>query len=214
MKTQKEIMRDMTFSRKVSHIWYYYKWFILGTIFIVGCIISLIVSIVSQKEVVLNVVIADNITEEGPRFIIKGMSERLHIDEKQEVLVDTSIHMDDKLNGSTVIYDSIEKFNTLIVVGDYDVVIDEGIVPQNYSGQDAIMDLRTLMTKEQQKKFRDRFYIKKDSEGNEIVAGLFIDGLPWTEDAKLLKEKPLVSVPSTTTHRENAKEMLQWILTY
>lgn len=214
MKTEREFLKDMTFSKKLSHIWYYYKWFIIGTVFIVGCIISLIVSIVSQKEDVLNVLIVDNMTEEGPAFIEQNMTRKLHVGEDQIVRVDTSIHMDEDYNSSTVIYNSFQKFNTLIAVGDYDVIIDDGVVPQNYAAQDAVLDLRTLMTKEQQKKFQKRFYIKKDSEGNEIVAGLFIDDMPWTRAAKLGKEKPLISIPSTAAHMDHAKKMLQWVLTY
>lgn len=214
MKSQREILKEMTFTKKVSHIWYYYKWIILGVLFTIGCTISLIVSIQSQKEVVLSVAIVDSRNSDSAQFIIEEMNKQLLVTEEQRVYVDTSLNMDDKINSASVIYDSIQKFNTLVSAGDYDIVIDEGIVPQNYTSQDVIVDLRTLMTKEQEKQWKDRFYIKEDSQGNEIVAGLFIDNLPWTEAAALNKEKPVVSVMTTALNLENARIMLQWILTY
>jgi hypothetical protein len=214
MKSQKEILKDMTFFQKVSHIWYYYKWVIIGGLFLLGCAISLTTSILSQKDYVLNVAIIDSLNPESAEFIIDEMEKQLVVTDKQAIYVDTGLNMNEDYNSSTIIYNSIQKFNTLVAVGDYDVVIDEGIVPQNYSSQDAILDLRTLMTEEQQKQLKDRFYMKKDAEGKEIVAGLFIDGMPWTEAAKLYKEKPVVSVMATASNPENAKTMLQWILNY
>ena len=204
----------MTFPQKVSHIWYYYKWFILGTVFVVGCIVSLIVSIASQKEDVFNVLIVDNVSKDAPRFITEQMKDRLHVTDDQEIRVDTTIHMDEDYNSSTVIYTSFQKFNTLLAVGDYDFIIDDGVVPQNYAEQDVLVDLRSMMTEEQQEQFEDRFYKKKNSEGQEIVAGIFIDGLPWTEASRLAKPKPLISIPANASHMDHAREMLQWILTY
>ncbi|MGN0242947.1 MAG: hypothetical protein ACI4CT_02670 [Lachnospiraceae bacterium] len=209
-----EAFRQMTPKKKIEHIWYYYKWFILGAAALIAIAISLTVDIVNRDNGILNIALIGDYDTGMTDFVQEDMQQFIDFQERQIVTVDTSLYLDEEKYGAQLITTSITKLGTYLIAGDYDVIIDDGIVVENYSHQDALLDLRTVLSKDLQKKYEDRFVYYENGMEEKIVTGIDISDLPWTKRCAILLDTPIVSITTTANNSENAKILLERILTY
>ena len=153
----REKLKEQPLKKRISYIWYYYKWFIMGGIALIAVIIGTIHGFATRTDNVLYGVVVNAVTHVDDMALIEDFSEYAQIDTKEydvqfnDTLVITDVTTEMTVNSSQTImvYMSAERLDLLVM--DQDCF-------NRLAYNEIYMDLRTCFTEEELAALEDRLY--------------------------------------------------------
>lgn len=156
-KEERAEVKNRSFKEKCSYFWDYYKWHVIGGAIALFAVISLIHTILSQKETVFYAAllnIGQSLYSEEYR---KEFEEYLGIDtSKEKAYLDIMPLELTVMDDATV--STTQKVMVYVSAGDLDVIIADLPVTNHYAYIDTMMDLRDFLSEEELEKYEPYFY--------------------------------------------------------
>ncbi len=157
IKTQNEKMKDKPFREKFEYFWEYYKLPVIGTIVGVIILFSIIKAIVTAKDYcfVAMLVNSSNIDTEGISESFGGYA-GLDLD-KYDCYINAN-DPENLMNSNASDYGAATRFAALLASSDLDCVIYDSMIFNNKAVSDPFFDLTKILSDEDIKEYKDRFY--------------------------------------------------------
>lgn len=220
-KSEKEKLREMSFSEKVAYFKIYYLKKLLAALVIGGFLLWIVVTIVTPKpERVLNVAFVNYpLTQDYLDKMESDLTDILQVDpETQELFFDTSY---DLVNHD---YASAEKIMTYTYTGEIDIFIAPESQFLKYAFSESMWPLTDLLPTDLYSTFSptDLFVCKtrvKDDEevpsqatGPEGVYGIYLRDLEIFSNFDTATDPPVIGVIVTAKNKENAVSYIKYLL--
>lgn len=158
-KEEREALKNAPLKDKIKYFWCYYKWHTFAVIVAIAIVISLVNTFLSYKETgfyaaFINTLPAARTSEE----CAEEFGNLTGIDMKEyQVVFDTNMFIDmDRMDEGTVA--NTQKMMVYIAAGDLDMVVTDTASLRQYAYQESFVDLTTILTPEQQKKYEPYYY--------------------------------------------------------
>ena len=185
--TAKNAFRRLSLKKKISHIFYYYKWHMIIGAALLIFLLSIIHGALSYKKIVFEaVMINSNVTAaDNPSLMSDFEPEVAGLNPKKERLNAEYMNLD--LNSfDQVTIGTEQKILAMITAGEMDCMIGPEAVMEKYADLGAFTDLRDIITGEELEAFEKNgyepwYYNIKDEETGKItrvLAGLEIKDAP------------------------------------
>lgn len=226
---QQKKLGDMTWKQKFSYIIYYYKFHILGAVFVISLVSMFIYSTVTRKDVALYCAMINSVPYDSELTTLRrDFSEYASIDlDKWDVVIDCSMNIDYEAQDQMT-YGYVQKLLALLNTGDIDVFVADKPVVDNYGQIAAFLNIEEFLPdslKQQiEGKFDYYYYTLTDDETGETTTmpiGLHI------YDSEILQEcyssdqfqgmyteqmDPIFCITANAKNTENAVEFLRFLL--
>ena len=214
MDEQKAFLKGKSLKYKLSYFAEYYLKGTIVALIILICLISLIRTMLNNKDHDLYVLLINSIGNlESEDFEdIAGTDKS-----KSEVVFDDSLYIDLTANDSAS-YLSVQKWVALMAAGDCDVMLADFGTMANYASQGFYMDLRDVFSSEELNALGDRVIWSDihDEDGNPTgeTLPLMID---VTQSSRLnsvpvfILDKVVFTIAATTDKPDTAKLFFDYI---
>jgi len=157
-KEERAALKNAPFKEKFAYFCDYYKWQVIVTIAIVVFVVTLIVQIVTRKEIVFYAAVVNGLEMPSAEEYVQGFSDYAGVDtDTSQVLLDASLQMDFKTMSKTTISAS-QKLVAYIAGKDIDILIADETIMENYANNETFYDLREFLSPEQYAKYEPYFY--------------------------------------------------------
>ncbi|MBS4217969.1 hypothetical protein KHA96_06485 [Bacillus sp. FJAT-49711] len=209
-KPLKEILSGMSTSEKAKYIWEYYKFFIIGGIVLVIIVASMAHSIVTKKEVVLNVVMMTGIYD--PEYI-DTFQDTLYQDfltdkerDKSNIVIQTMKSSSDALDMQVGI--DMQKMAAELSAGYIDFFIVDKDFYDNMNDQNQLMSFQQTSGITDWPVQEDQLHYSK--ENKEDITGINISAFPILSGLVPNEEK-VICVPANAKNTEYISRFLQYL---
>lgn len=157
-REEREALKHGTFKEKLSYFFYYYKWHVLVTVFVIIAVTSLIVQVLSRKETAFYIALINAIALSSSETSGRSFEEYADIDtDTSEVIYDTTMRIDfNTINEETI--NSTEKFVVYLASAEMDVVVSDADIIRQYAHNGTFYDLQSFLTEEQYEAYSPYFY--------------------------------------------------------
>ena len=214
MDEQKAFLKGKSLKYKLSYFAEYYLKGTIVALIILICLISLIRTMLNNKDHDLYVLLINSIGNlESEEFEDIAGTDR----SKSEVVFDDSLYIDLTANDSAS-YLSVQKWVALMAAGDCDVMLADFGTMANYASQGFYMDLRDVFSSEELNALGDRVIWSDiyDEDGNPTgeTLPLMID---VTQSSRLnsvpvfILDKVVFTIAATTDKPDTAKLFFDYI---
>lgn len=180
-----KILAQEGFKGRLNYFFYYYKWHVLIFLAVFICAAVFIYGRITQKDTILQVIMVNGFPNVESEAIMDDFEKLITMDPKKEqTLLDSSFYID---TDSSTMFDeqNSEKLYIMAAAGVVDVVLADKDYFLNMAETGYLLDLSTILTKEQIQQYGDRtFYY--DSPNN-YAEGMELVGIDVT-DSPLLKQ--------------------------
>lgn len=216
MADRNTAFKDLTFKEKIQQIWDYYKPVIFGIAFAVWLIIYIIYKILNpDPDVLMTAVLMNSSTIDVAEkdVFTRYLEENGYNPEEETISTRTNLSIDTENAGAAQItLSSQQVLMAMLSAGEVDLLVG---TEDSFDmlGTDGLMRAEEILPTELAEKYRDRFYIVKNQEtGEKLAGGIWLEeGNPLMEDG-YYHEKMLVGIPTTATNVDMAKELLLILL--
>lgn len=205
--------KDLSFRKKLEHIWEYYKLHIVGVLIVLGCIAYTVSWYTSQVEPIINVVLLNcPSTEES---VQEGFSS--FFSEQGYALYDemAAINMNAYLSGDMDVqtqYETSEALYAVLAVGKQDLFIGAGEFCLKYAQKGLFCDLTTLLPEELLAQHSDELvYADDNGETAAYPCAISFSENDWLTEFGNFRSC-YVAVPYHGENPEVTVEFLQYLL--
>ena len=240
-KEEREALKNGTFQQKLSYFMDYYKWHVIVSVLALSLVISLVIQMVNQKDIVLYVCMLNTIENNGTTEYMQSLAEYAGIDlNKESIHFDTTMFIEQgQLDQNTML--STQKFVTYLAAGELDMMITDSGSMANYANDEYFYDLREYLTPEQVEKYKQYFYyvdmtvvqkkLEARSDYNQefipdypdprhpeemeqpIPVGLYLEGENALKTLFTFKsDEVIISVFKNTKHGENVSGFIDFLM--
>lgn len=242
-REEREAIKNASPKEKWDYFWEYYKWYVIGGAIIIFLLVIFIRDMVNKKDwIFYGAIINSYAYEEQSEALLNDFVNLAQLDtENHAVMFDTSYSI---TRGS---YDEIsnsaaQKLLVNLTAADLDFVIADETTFGQYATIDTFMDMRTLFTGEDLKKYEPYFYyvdmedVRKIDEANlsasydsyqgaeydhtspeglaePIPVAIYIGSSEKLNNAYVFKEEAVVlGVPQNTQHLQTTLQFIDYLL--
>lgn len=168
---ERAALKDQGAKAKLAYFWDYYKWHVIISVIVIGCIISFASQLLRSKDYVMTAVMLNaSQVAEDETVLENDFMEYAGIDSgKEAVLFDTSIQTQSSsdLLGD-VTYTSNEKLMVYIAANQVDAMITDTASYQKYAYGSYMIDLTELLTDEELSAYEGDIYYADRAEVQRI----------------------------------------------
>lgn len=214
IQTEKVTFHDLTFRKKLSYIWDYYKWWMIIFIFTVIIIANAVPRIIeNNKEVVLySVFINTQIDEQESSSFMKDYVAYADIDMKNKrITLDTSMNINrykvDKLS-----MESNQKLLALLSSKKVDVIVCDKENFDFYASQGCFKKLDEVLPDEIYQKYKQYFIeaSPRDTDSGLYGVNLKESNVLKNEEAYIVE--PILGICVNSQQVENSVKFLDYLL--
>lgn len=153
----REKIKEQPLKKKISYIWYYYKWFILGSITLIAVIIGTIYGFVTRTENVLYGVAVNAVTVGDDIAFVDEFYEYAQIDTKEyDVLINDTLVITDEMNETTI--NSTQTIMVYMSAEQLDITVMDPECFYKLAYNDIYMDLRTCLSEDELAALEGKLY--------------------------------------------------------
>ncbi len=214
MEEQKAFLKGKSLKYKLSYFAEYYLKGTIVAIIILICLISLVRTMMNNKDHDLYVLFINSVGNlEASEFEdIAGTNK-----DKSEIVFDDSLYIDLSANDNAS-YLSLQKWVALMAAGDCDVMLADFPTMSNYASQGFYMDLREAFSPEELNALGDRVIWSDiyDEDGNP-TGETYPSMIDVTDSARLnsvpvfLLDKVVFTIAASTERLDTAKLFFDYI---
>lgn len=164
-RSKKEVWNSLTTKEKFQFFKDYYLKYTILALIILAFAIQFIISIVTKKDTVFSIsLINQNIEEATITQLSEELTSSLLLDSKKEqVTIDQSLYSDDP-DGATLAEASQQKLMVYVYSGEYDIMIAERAMIENFAASGFFIDLNLFLPESQKQALNDQFLLCKGGE--------------------------------------------------
>ncbi len=159
-REERKSIKQGTLKQKLEYFWGYYKWDVIIWIVALSLVVVYVHTIVTRKDTAFYALFINNVSlsEDNGESYVQKFADHIGIDtDKYEVTLDNSVFLDlTSLDEET--YASTQRINTLISVGEVDILGADIGVFKAYAYLDYMTDLRTVLSPEQLETYSPYFF--------------------------------------------------------
>lgn len=209
-----------TFStkEKAEYIWEYYRWHILTLICTVTILASVVLNFITYKEPLLNVIMLnsdsstyDTQTQGFEEFFKKYGYETF--EGALEIKKDLYIHSVE--NVSYEEYQNYEVLLTLLMGGDYELLLGTGDIYQEIVNQGCLMDLSEVLSEELLERYEGQLiYFDDMGETEPYPCAVVLSGNQWLSENHYYYEECYFGLLKQANTSEIATRFAEFLLNY
>lgn len=210
-KPLREILAGMTFQEKISYIWEYYKYFIIGIGLFLILLIYTIVSVMNQKDDVLNIILITRYADtEQIKALRETLTENLLTEEEQE----SSRIIIQPISPGTDIQAGMErqKFVAELTAGVVDVIIADTEFFEQLNFKDQLLALQKFDEFSELNIPEDKFYRASDNEND--ITGIDVTDIPLFEGLFYEEGERIFCSPSNTKNTRYIFRFIEFLEGY
>lgn len=209
-------LKDKPLKEKISYFWYYYKFYVIGVIVGIICLIIFISGYMeSTKEPSIYVALINSgYMSIAETSLMDDYVESRNINTASSpARFDISISMTQGTADNASVANS-QKLMALFQTHAMDVIISDAWVLEEYASLSAFGNLEALLPEDLYEKVQDRLYFYTFPDGSRIPIGFYGDELPkLMEDPGYSKDNPpVVAISGTTDRPESAVDFIRYLL--
>ncbi|MCM1161178.1 MAG: hypothetical protein NC412_08135 [Roseburia sp.] len=215
-KEQWAKLKDRPPKEKLNYFWYYYKFYVIGAMVGIICLIIFIRGYrESTKEPSIYVALINSgyMTTAETSLMDDYVASRNIDTNASPARFDISISMTQGTVDDASVANS-QKLMALFQTHAMDVIISDAWVLEEYAPLSAFANLETLLPEDLYEKVQDKLYFYTLSDGSRIPIGFY-----GNELQKLMKDPgyskdnpPIVAISGTTDRPESAVDFIRYLL--
>lgn len=156
-KDLREKIKDQPLKKRISYIWYYYKWFIMGGITLIAVIIGTIHGFMTRTENLMYGVVINAVTHGDDMALIEDFSEYAQIDTKEyDVQLNDALVITNETNETTI--NSSQSIMIYMSAEQLDLLIMDPECFNKLAYNEIFLDLSTCFSEEELASLEDRLY--------------------------------------------------------
>lgn len=206
--------KDLSFKDKISYIWDYFKWWIIGFGAIVITLIITVPGIVeNSKDVQLYALfINSNIKGQEYTTIMDDYVEAADIDmDNKRITLDTSLYID-RETSTTAGMQNNQKLTALFASKTVDVILSDEKNFEFCCSQGAYMDLKELLPADLYEKYSENIVMAENPHTGEMTAyGIRLADNDILITNNAFNFNPIISVCTTTEKKDNAIAFIKYL---
>jgi hypothetical protein len=214
-KSEKQKLKEMSFSEKISYLKTYYLTKTIVIIAIIGFVGYLGYSILSPKaeNVLYTAIINYALTETEAAKLEEDFTNLLELDpEKETVLFDASFYLG--LNGDVSEYtlSSEQKLTTYLFAGEIDVLIAPEADFKKYAGFGYLSKLTDELPTDLCTQLADSFFYSTTEDNPASGAyGIYLEGAKLYDSNGKAIENPVIGIVVNSENKQNAVELIRYL---
>lgn len=216
--------RDLSFKKKLEHIWEYYSFGIVAGVIALFLIISLIRT-QTADESLLNVLMldsnvnahsdSDGFDEFLTAYGYEPFDGAVSLNANLSFYDQTELEVLDEMDYNQAMQENYEKEQilfTLMASGDRDVIFGKGDIFLSYADQGMMADLSAILSEELLARYADQLvYTDEGGTAEPYPCAVALSGNPWLEEHGYYHEC-YFSVLYLTDHPEIAAQFAEFLL--
>ncbi len=156
-KEEREKLKSQSFKKKLSYFWTYYKWYVIGGLFIAVILTATVRSFLTRTEDALYGVVVNGYASDNEEAFLTGFTDYAGIDTKEySVAFNSTMRISDRLDESTLAASQFIMVYTS--AGDLDVAVMDAQPFTKYAYSGIYSDLSTLLDSELLSSLSGRIY--------------------------------------------------------
>ena len=214
LEIEKQKLKTMNFKQKLEYIAEYYGLQIVIGIFIVGIIVFLCVHFATKKDIVLNVVAVNTVTEDSPanqREYYDSILSKNGIDiKKSDISVNTSLKVSKDAN-DPLTQKNIELIESRFMANSVDLFLANEEVLYSLAELGFIQNLSVYLPGEVLESHSDSLvYVKDIDSGKKLLAGIHVENSDWLQKTGWYKgcQDVVVGISDNARNMEIAKDIV------
>lgn len=213
---KKVVLKEMEPKDRISYIWDYYKWYIIGGIFAVILVIYLIVSYATRKEEVAQILMVnaniEAVSEDDNRLFDALLEENGYDIKEQEIAVNDGLRVDPNGSGQNNYY-SFQSVLTILEARGADVYLSDRETFDLIASTGNMQDISQVLSEELIEKYEDKLVFATDQETNESYpCGIEITGNEWLKETELYTGDCVIGAAYGEAENGLAEKMISYIL--
>lgn len=150
-------IKEQPLKKKISYIWYYYKWFIMGGITLIAVIIGTIHGFMTRTENLMYGVVVNAVTYGDDNLLIEDFSDYAQIDTKEyDVRLNDTLVITDEMNETTI--NSTQTIMVYMSAEQLDITVMDPNCFRKLAYNDIYLDLRTCLSKDELEALDGKLY--------------------------------------------------------
>lgn len=212
-------IKSLPWKEKFPYIWEYYKVWIVGTILVAVCAVSITLSVIENSEPVLisGMMVNSYQNPEEEESFTSGFTEYLG-QNPDDVHVNLSTNMiltPGSMDENT--YATVQKIMVQVASRDLDFIASDESVIHYYCAADdpdsiIYANLKEILPEDifTMLESQDRILYSRDIHGNQFPAAIDMTGTRFYEDNKLLSKYCYVGCVVTAPHKQNFVNLVRY----
>lgn len=212
-------MAPMTFSKKVDHLWTYYKEYLLVAavaLLIVGGVLSGLIN--ASKELMLSgVAVNVNLSPDGHAYLseryfekLEGNAKRQHVDFSYVAFGDLDDYSNAEIN-----YNTSMSVIAMAAARTLDYIIMNESALEYYINQDMFMDLREFFTQEELAQWAQKVIYAEPEDAEEMYpVAIVITELPFTQDCVTTDGPIYLAFTGNTPRKATLRDFWEYLLAW
>lgn len=211
-------MSGMTFTKKLDHLWTYYKWVLVIAVIAVIVICTVFSSIRNKQIETLfsGMLINVEVSEEGRAYLTDQWQAVLGEDpRKQKVDLTTTFFQDPSTSLSLELEaGSIIQVTALVAAKELDYMMLDDVGFDYYKDRTVFAPLEEIFSAEQLKQIEDRLKYHADEEYGRYPIAIDISDIPFAADCLTGSENVYIAFPGNTGRTEQNSRFLDYLLNW
>lgn len=214
MAEKKANLKEMTPKERISYIWDYYKFWIIGVIVAVIAMIGIVRSITGSKNAIAQMVFVNASPECGEVDMTDFLTQNGYDPAEDEVAVNTSFYLDLTSTDTNGMY-TLQSLQTLIAAGGMDVLCADEKLYDFLGKNGAAADLSQYFSAEelaQLEDFGQIYYITDEETNVEYPAGIILDKDSWMVKNGYYDDTCIIGIVNGGLNPDAGLQILQYIV--
>lgn len=193
----------------LEYIWDYYKLHIIGGLFCIFLLFSLISSYFRNSQTQLTVLMINNYSylEHDETHFEEFMASNGYQVTENSIVFDDLLFTGDE----TYDYETLQKLRVLLAAGDSEIIFGNGELFDYCVEQGGLMDLREILSDELLNLYQDDFLYFEAENGTRYPCAVALANSPWAEKHPEYKDY-CFGIPYHSDHEELAFELTNYLL--
>lgn len=207
--------KEMTNKKKLEYIWDYYKFFIIGSIFIIYVLSSTIYNHLTEKECLLKIIMVNgSLPYDGAIFADDFLLGQGFNPETQEIVVSSlGISFTEKTYQQD--YYTMQSLIARLTSGDIDIMSAPSDIFKDFAYEGYFTDLRIIFSEEELSSLKNYLVYTTNPDTNESYpCGFDLTDNTWIKKYGYYQDNCQFGILYNVSHLETAKNFLLYILNY
>lgn len=217
LKKLKNDLKPMSFGEKLDHLWTYYKWLAALVALIIMLICMVVTSIINiNTETLLSgMIINTDISLEGNNYLTTDYFSKLQGREgKEEIELTRLNYMDpEETTDIEFSYTAVMRIIAQISARQLDYVITDEVGMETCMDQDALMDLREILTEQELLLLEDDLiYLYYDEDDVTVPVAVNLRNHPFYERYIQAEDDRYLAFVANTPRMEACRDFWDYLL--
>lgn len=212
MKSRKDNVRqalkDLHGAKKLEYIWDYFHFYIVLGVIVIALVIVTLVQINSTGKTYAEVTVLNAYDSESCKVSLQDeLNTGIEMKSGYSITVDAGLKYDPESTDTSSAED-LQVLAARIMTGEADLLVGNTAVFDSYASNGGLEDLSSVLPEDILNSEADRMYYAKDTDGNEIIAGVWTNS--FSSDCS--QDSVLVGIVSQSVDQAADLAVLEYLI--